>query len=258
MKTLLLLSLGLVGLAQAQQVTLTPDAIKRTLGGHEVGLYAQSKHLGCSELQAQLPDLARKYHMALPSAGDFACPNRASAVIEALLMVEAMDALAARELSTSESLQKDARGIAITGQSNPIGALSFVLASHVIEVYDGGVAQGPELMASALAHEIRHAHAPRHDVCESGPLKGLPACDPLLPAWENWKEGGSYVYELAFQKLAIQKKIPGHQKYVRQFIGNLHIRFTQKPSLELIDAWIGPELLQSEREFVNQVRARFY
>ncbi len=258
MKNLLILALWVAGAAHAQQVTLTPELVSRALGGRESGPFAQSKRMGCAELQSQLPRLTRRYRIALSPNGDFDCPNRSTSLIEALLMVEEMDRRVPGELAISQAIQQHARSIEITGQANPIGALGFNTDGRFIEVFDGGVAQGPEFMAAALAHEIRHADGPRHEVCVAGPLAGVPACDSALPAWSNWKDGGSYVYELAFQRLAIQQRLPGYQRYVRQFIGNLHIRFNQRPSMELLDAWIGPELLETEREFVDQVRARYY
>lgn len=153
---------------------------------------------------------------------------------------------------------KDIYGLEITGTDHPFGDMRFNLETRKIEVFNSAFTRGTAILAAQLVHEIRHANYPTHEVCSvSGPLRGLEACDTLLPPWGEWQAGGSYVYELAFQKLAIEAKLPGHERYVRQFLGNLHIRFTQRPSLDVLDQWIGPDLLRSQRSFILDLRQRF-
>lgn len=154
---------------------------------------------------------------------------------------------------------KEINGIQVMDVDHAFGDMRFNLENRKIEVFNSAFTRGIEIMAVQLVHEIRHATFPTHvDCAANGPLRGMPACDETLPAWSAWQSGGSYVYELAFQKLAIDAKLPGHERYVRQFIGNLHIRFTQRPSLEVIDQWLGAELLRDQAAFIAQVRAAYY
>jgi hypothetical protein len=151
---------------------------------------------------------------------------------------------------------KKARGIVFLNETHPYASLRFNIETQQIEIFQG-FTKGPELLASALVHESRHADVDFHVVCLTGPLKGIEGCDETLPTWGNWSEGGSYVYELAFQRKAIELKVPGYQKYVRQFIGNLHIRFAKKPSLETLDQWIGDEIMKENKAFIEQVRKMY-
>jgi hypothetical protein len=154
---------------------------------------------------------------------------------------------------------KQTHGIRILSKAHPFAAMRFNLETQEIEIFQNAFKLSSELIASAIVHEARHLQSDHHEVClNPSPLAQMEACDEKLPPFHQWREGGSYVHELAFQKRAIELKLPGHEKYIRQFIGNLHIRFTKKPDLELINEWIGPELLESQKYFIKTVRQRYF
>ena len=158
----------------------------------------------------------------------------------------------------SESIKRT-HGIRILSEVHSFAAMRFNLETQDIEIFQNAFKLGPELIASAIVHEARHLQSDHHEVClKPSPLARMEACDEKLPPFHKWREGGSYVHELAFQRRAIELKLPGHEKYIRQFIGNLHIRFTKKPDLEVIDEWIGPELLESQKDFIKTVREKYF
>ena len=204
----------------------------------------------CDALKEQFSRFTEKYQIISADTANFSCPGRAATLTEALIILE--------ETNPLTDFFKGVNGIDILAINHPIAAMSFDLETRRIQVYDGGIAIGPLLMASSLFHEIRHKDISTHTECvKPSPLAGAPACDDELPPLKDWKSGGSYVYELAFQREAIQRKIPGYEAYIRQFIGNLHIRFSHSPDLAVIDEWIGPELMVSQKAFIQMVRARF-
>lgn len=155
-----------------------------------------------------------------------------------------------------DTLLEKTNGVLILQESSPFAAMRFNLQTRQIEIFQNAKNLSPQLLASALVHEARHAVVDQHAKCvRPAALVGKEVCDEELPELSNWHEGGSYVYELYFQKTVIDHKIPGHEKYVRQFVGNIHTRFVKLNEDRKLDEWIGPELLEQQSSFIQSLRS---